>query len=59
MLVAVSIVTGCVSISYFDLLFGIPISTSNFVVELNICATTVSFKKCKSIIKKKEEKNLK
>ena len=55
----VSIVTGCVSISHFDLLFGIPISAANFTVELNICATTVAIKKCESIIKKKEGNILK
>ena len=52
-----SAITGCVSISAFASLVGIPIGLATFATGLKICATTAEIKKYKSIIKKKKKKH--
>ena len=52
-LILVPTITGCVSISAFASLIGIPIGLTSFAIGLKICATSTEIKKCKSIIKKK------
>ena len=54
-LVLGSTITGCISISAFASLGGIPIGITNFVIGLKICAITAAIKKYKSIIKKKKK----
>ena len=49
-------ITGCVSISVFASLIGIPIGLSSSAIRLKMCAITGEIKKYKSIIKKKKEK---
>ena len=56
-LILASTITGCVSISAFASLAGIPIEITGSAVGLNICAKTAGIKKCKSIIKKKKKKH--
>ena len=48
-------VTGCVSISAFASLVGIPVGIASSAIK--ICAITVEIKKCKAIIKKNKEKH--
>ena len=50
-----SAVTGCISISAFASLLGIPIGITNSTIGLKICAKTAGVKKYKSIIKKKKK----
>ena len=52
-----STITGCVSISAFASLVGIPLWITNCATGLKICATTAAVKKCKSIINKKKTKH--
>ena len=52
-----STITGCVSISAFSSLVGIPIGITSSAIGLKICALTVGIKKYKSIIEKKKNKN--
>ena len=54
-----STITGCVSLSAFISLFGIPIGITSSAIGLNICAITAAIKKYKLIIKKKEKKHYK
>ena len=49
----ISTVTGCVSISSFSSLFGIPIKITSSVIGLKSCTLMAAFKNYKSIIKKK------
>ena len=49
-------ITGCVSISSFASLVGIPIGIINSAIGLKYCAITAGIKKYKSIIKKKTKK---
>ena len=51
----VSDVSGCVSISAFPSLIGVPVSIASSTLGLKICAITVGIKKHKSIIKKKRK----
>ena len=51
-----SVVTGCVLISAFASLVGIPIGITSSVVVLKICAITSGTKKYKWIIKKRKKK---
>ena len=53
----VSAVTGCVSISDFVFLVGIPIGIESSPVGLKISAIVTIIKKFKSIIKKKRKKH--
>ena len=46
-------VTGCILISAFASLVGIPIEITGFAIGLKICAITAGIKKYKSRIKKK------
>ena len=55
-LILVSAVTGCVSISVFPSLVGIPIVITSSAVGLKICVITAAIKKQKPIIKKKKNK---
>ena len=50
-----STITGCVSISAFASLVGIPIGITSSAIGLKICTITALIKKHKSIIKKKKE----
>ena len=47
--------SGCVSISAFASLVGIPIGITSSAIGLKICAITAGIKKYKSIIKKKKK----
>ena len=51
LLIVISI-AGCVSISVFSSLAGIPIGITSSAIGLKICGTTPGIKKYKSIIKK-------
>ena len=51
-----STITGCISISAFAFLLGIPIGITSSVIGLKICPITAGIKKYKSIIKKKKKK---
>ena len=51
-LILASTITGCISISAFASLIGIPIGITSSSIELNVCAITGRTKKCKSIITK-------
>ena len=51
--------TGCILISDFASLLGIPIEITNSAVGLKICAVTARIKKHKSIIKTKKKKHVK
>ena len=56
-LILASIVTGCISISAFTSLIGIPIGITSSAIGLKICAITTGIKEYKSIIKKKKRKH--
>ena len=51
-----SAVTGCISISLFASLLGIPIGITSFSIGLKICTTTSRIKNYQSITKKKKKK---
>ena len=59
LLILISTVTGCVSVSSFASLAGNPIGITSSAMELRICVITAGIEKCKSIIKKKEKKHVK
>ena len=50
-------ITGCISISNFASLIGIPLRTTSSEIGLKICAITAGIKKYKPIIKKKKKKH--
>ena len=50
-----STITGCVSISAFAFLVGIPIGVTSSAIGLKICPITAAIKKYKSIIKKNKK----
>ena len=52
-LVFVSVVSDCVSVSIVASLVGVLVGIASFAVGLKICRMTARFKKYKSIIKKK------
>ena len=56
-LILVPTITGCISISAFASLLGIPIGIASSAIELKICAIAAGIKKSKSIIKKKKKKH--
>ena len=56
-LIVISTLTGCVSISTFTSLVGIPIGIASSTIGLKICEITAGIKKYKSIIKKKKKKH--
>ena len=53
LLIVISTLTGCVSISAFASLVGIPLRITSSAVGLKICVTAAGIKKYKSIIKKR------
>ena len=53
-LILASTITGCISISAFASLFGIPIRITSSAIGLKMSAIVAGIKKYKSIIKKKE-----
>ena len=53
-LILASIITGCISISAFASLFGVPIGITSSAIRLKICAIAAGDKKYKSIIKGKK-----
>ena len=55
----VSTVTGCVSISAFASLVGIPIGFTSSAIGSKICVITAGIKKFKSMIKKKKKNMIK
>ena len=55
-LILASTVTGCISVSAFASLLGIPIGITSSTIGLKICAVAVGFKDYKSIINKKKKK---
>ena len=57
LLIIISTITGCVSISAFASLVGIPIGITSSPVGLKICAITAGIRKYKSVLKKKEKKH--
>ena len=59
LIILVSTVTGCVSISAFASLVGIAIAITTSATGLKICATAAGIKKYKSIIKKRERSMIK
>ena len=56
-LILASIITGCISITAFTSLLGIPIGITSYAIGLKICAITSGIKKYKLIIKKKKKKH--
>ena len=54
--IAISPITGCVSISAFASLVGIPIGITSSKTELKTSVITAGIKKYKSMIKKKKKK---
>ena len=54
LLLLISKITGCVSISAFASSVGIPIEITSSVLRLELCAITSGIKKYESIIKKKK-----
>ena len=56
-LMLASTITGCISISSFASLLGIPIGITSSAIGLKICAVTAGIKKDKSIIKKRKKKH--
>ena len=55
MLILVSTVTGCFSVSVFAPLVCVPVGITSSTVGLNICVIIAGIKKYKSIVKKREE----
>ena len=56
-LILASTMTGCISISTFASLIGIPTGITSSEIGLKIYAVTAGIKKYKSIIKKKKKKH--
>ena len=56
LLTVISTMTGCVSLSAFASLIGIPIGITSSANGLKICVITAGIKSYKSIIKKKKKK---
>ena len=54
-LIITSTTTGCITISAFSLLLGIPLEITSCAIGLKTCAITAEIKKYKSIIKKKKK----
>ena len=52
-LIVISTITGCVSISAFASLVGIPVGITSFAIGLKVCVISARIKKYESIIKKK------
>ena len=56
-LILASTITGCVSISAFSSLIGIPIGIMSSAIGLKICVTTAGIKKNKPITKKRKKEH--
>ena len=56
-LIVIFTITGCVSISVFASLIGIPIGITSSAIGLKICVITAGIKNYKSIINKKKKKH--
>ena len=56
-LILASTITGCISISAFASLHGIPKGITSSAIGLKVCAIAAGIKKYKSTIKKKKEKH--
>ena len=56
LLILVSKITGCISISAFASLVAIPVGITSSAVGIKICAITAGIKKYTSIIQKKKKK---
>ena len=56
-LILASAIAGCISISAFASLLGIPIGITSSAVGLKICAVTAGIQMYKSIVKKKKKKH--
>ena len=52
-----STITGCILISAFDYLFGIPIGITSSAIGLKICGIAAGIKQLKLIIKKNKKKH--
>ena len=52
-----SAITGCLSISAFTSIVGIPLEITSSAIGSKICAITAGIKEYKSIIKKKKKKH--
>ena len=57
MLILVSTITGCVSISAFASLVCVPVAITNSAVGIKKCAINAGIKRYKSIVKKKKKKH--
>ena len=57
LLIVISTITGCVSISAFGSLVAIPIGITSSAIGLKICAITAGIKIYKLIIKKNKQKH--
>ena len=57
LLILISAVTGCISISSFAYLVGIPIGITSSAIRLKICVITAGIQKYKSKIKTKKKKH--
>ena len=56
-LILPSAITGCISISAFASLFGVPLEITSSTIGLKMCAIAAGIKKYQSIIKKKKKKH--
>ena len=59
LLISIFTVSGCVFISAFASLVGIPIGIWSSAIELKICLITAEIKKYKAMIKKKKKNMIK
>ena len=57
LVITISAITGCISISAFTSLVGITIGVISSAIKLKICVITSEIKRKKSIIKKKRKKH--
>ena len=57
LLIVISTITGCVSISAFACLVGVPIGITSYAIGLKMCVTIAGIKKHKSINKKNKKKH--
>ena len=57
LLIVISTITGCVSVSAFASLVGIPIGITSSAIGWKFCTITAGIKNYKSIIKKKKKKH--
>ena len=58
LLILVSTVTGCISISAFASLFCVTVGITSSAVVIKICTITAAIKKYKSFIKKKRRESM-